>query len=579
LFLARQEDTAMKPTPIAFSYIRFSTPEQKKGDSLRRQTKAAADWCERNNVRLDTSRTYHDLGKSAYLGDHRSNPDRYRLAAFLKLAEEGKIRAGSYLIIESLDRLTREHVRAGLMLCLGLIEKGIRIVQLSPSELVYDEKSDEMSLMLMIVELSRGHRESKRKSDLSGPAWRKKKEGARKGSIVTERLPAWVTIKDGRLTLIPERAATVKQIFYLAATGYGTPSIVAKLNRDKVPPIGKTGKWVRGYVGTILRDRRAIGEYQPRKGKKRVPDGEPVKDYFPAVVSEKEFFAARSGASERGQLRGRLGTQFINVFAGLLKNAREGDAYFLTQRIEKQRNFVLITANSQEGISPCFSFPYLVFERAILSLLAEINPGEILGRDQGDNEVVELSGELATVDVKITELEAELLGGDVPSVARVLRTLEERKRDLVARLADARAKLAHPLAESWGECLSLSSALDKAPDPEDARLRLRSALRRVVDQIFLLVVPRRLERMAAVQIFFKGGGRRDYLIFYLPPHHGFGGRKEACLQTYSLTDGAALGPLDLRKPAHAARLEKALQRLGTEDLRSIPGSPVDNIGP
>src|SRR5262249_44468885 len=160
--------------------------------SLERQTARAREWCERHGVTLDTSRTYHDLGRSAFLGSHRGNPDRHALAAFLRLAEEGKVTPGSYLIIESLDRLTREHVRAGLMLCLGLIEKGIRIVQLSPTEMVYDQKSDEMSLMLMIVELSRGHGESKRKSDLSGPAWAKKKARAREGVIVTRQLPAWV---------------------------------------------------------------------------------------------------------------------------------------------------------------------------------------------------------------------------------------------------------------------------------------------------------------------------------------------------------------------------------------------------
>jgi len=41
------------PTPLAYSYIRFSHPDQAKGDSLRRQTEAAADWCEHNHVTLD----------------------------------------------------------------------------------------------------------------------------------------------------------------------------------------------------------------------------------------------------------------------------------------------------------------------------------------------------------------------------------------------------------------------------------------------------------------------------------------------------------------------------------------------
>jgi DNA invertase Pin-like site-specific DNA recombinase len=553
---------------VAFSYIRFSTPEQRKGDSIRRQTDAAQAWCASNNVRLDTSLTFRDLGKSAYLGEHRKNPDRHALASFLKMVEEGRIPRGSYLIIESLDRLTREHVRAGLMLLLGLIEAGIRMVQLSPSELVYDEKADEMALMLAIVELSRGHRESKRKSDLSAPAWRRKKEGAKEGRIVTERLPAWVTIKNGKLALIPDRAKTVRLIFHLAANGYGTPRIVAKLNKDGVPPIGKTGKWVKGYIGRILRDRRAVGEYQPRKGKRREPDGDPVPNYFPAVVNEAEFFAARAGAAERGQLRGRLGTQHVNIFAGLTRNAREGDSYYMTMRVERgNRHYVLITNNSQQGLSPCYSFPYPVFERAILSMLAEIDPHDIIGNNGGGNEVMTLSGELATVEGRIAELEAELTTGDVPSLARALRSLEERKRDLVARLTEARAKAAHPLAESWAECQSLPSILDSAPDPEDVRLRLRSALRRVISDIYLLVVPRRLVRLAAVQLHFNGGGRRDYMVYHRPAHHAFGGRKEAQWWARSLAAVAAPGDLDLRRPDDARLLEEALSGV---DLQSVP---------
>jgi hypothetical protein len=44
---------------------------------------------------LDTGLTLHDLGKSAYLGEHRKNPDRHALAAFLKLVETGKVPRGA----------------------------------------------------------------------------------------------------------------------------------------------------------------------------------------------------------------------------------------------------------------------------------------------------------------------------------------------------------------------------------------------------------------------------------------------------------------------------------------------------
>jgi DNA invertase Pin-like site-specific DNA recombinase len=86
---------------VAYSYIRFSTTEQKKGYSLRRQTDSAIRWCDRNNISLDTSLSFRDLGRSAYLGENRKNPDRDALASFLKLVETGRIRRGSYLIIES----------------------------------------------------------------------------------------------------------------------------------------------------------------------------------------------------------------------------------------------------------------------------------------------------------------------------------------------------------------------------------------------------------------------------------------------------------------------------------------------
>src|SRR5262249_7023038 len=128
--------------PTAYSYIRFSTPEQMKGDSLRRQTQAAADWCRRHNVILDKSTTLHDLGKSAFSGEHRKNPDRYALAAFLQLAEDGRVPRGSYLIIENLDRLTREHVRAAVTLFLSLQEHGINIVTTDPERVFRHDSKD-----------------------------------------------------------------------------------------------------------------------------------------------------------------------------------------------------------------------------------------------------------------------------------------------------------------------------------------------------------------------------------------------------------------------------------------------------
>ena len=166
-------------SPVVFSYIRFSHPDQAKGDSLRRQTEAARAWCARNGLCLDESTTLRDLGKSAYTGKHRSNPDRHALAAFLKLVEQGRVPRGSFLVIENLDRLSREDERSALRLWMDILDQGVNIVQLHPETIFRHEKSDMMDIMRAIIELSRGHGESARKSERNGAAWAERRRKAR----------------------------------------------------------------------------------------------------------------------------------------------------------------------------------------------------------------------------------------------------------------------------------------------------------------------------------------------------------------------------------------------------------------
>ncbi len=52
----------------AYSYLRFSTPEQMQGDSFRRQTQLAQSYAERHGLVLDEQLAFEDLGMSAYKG-------------------------------------------------------------------------------------------------------------------------------------------------------------------------------------------------------------------------------------------------------------------------------------------------------------------------------------------------------------------------------------------------------------------------------------------------------------------------------------------------------------------------------
>ena len=550
----------------AYSYIRFSTRAQSDGDSERRQSEAARGWCERNGATLDKTTTLRDLGKSAFLGTHRTNPDRYALAGFLKLVEAGKVPRGSALIVESLDRLSREHIRPALTLLLNLIEAGVRVVQLIPVEAIYDEDVEPMVLMMAIMELSRGHSESAVKSERIGAAWAKKRERARAGEVLTKKLPAWVVEKGGVLALDPVKAATVRLLFQLSAGGRGLSLIVQKLVADGVAPLaGAT--WPRSYVAKILRDRRALGELQLRRHD-GIADGPPVVGYYPAVVTEREFLAARAGVATRKRVRGRCGRN-INVFAGLLKDPKSGAVYYFQNITNKSkrdgrpiRTSLLTTSHTAAGRG--VSIRYGVFEKLVLERLREIDPKEIVGESAAGAEAASLSGELADLDSQIGKLERELeTSGTVSAAVRVLGRLEVRRGEVAAKLADARQRAANPVGEAFGEVRTLAALVSSADNPDEVRLKLRSVLRHVVDGMGLLIVVRGAWRLGVVQVDFHNlAARRVYLFAVRYDKID----KPGVCKLLAGANVAALSKFDLREPRGLSAWERFLTNLDTSTI-------------
>ncbi|HJT77714.1 MAG TPA: recombinase family protein, partial [Gemmataceae bacterium] len=304
--LARPMRSKIMPQPLSYSYIRFSGKSQEKGDSLDRQTLLRDAYPARYPAPpLDTELTLRDLGVSAFRG---KNALIGNLRLFLDAIADKRVAPGSRLIVESLDRISRQGIDEGYDLCKRILKAGVHIVTLSPErdfgpEAVKGLTKGALELQLI---LERAAEESETKSKRVSAAWTEKKRRARAGEaqhptermgsgcqVLTRRLPLWVERVGGRLVKVPARATAVKHIFALAAAGLGHGAIVKRLEAESVPPFGKK-RWHKGYVGKILKDRRAVGEHQPRKGGR--PDGDSIPDYFPAAVTEEEWLAARAGA-------------------------------------------------------------------------------------------------------------------------------------------------------------------------------------------------------------------------------------------------------------------------------------------
>ncbi len=311
----------------AFSYLRFSTPEQAAGDSFRRQATMAREYAARHDLDLDTSLTFHDLGVSAYRG---TNADTGKLADFLEAVEVGLVPKGSVLLVEALDRLTRLVPRKALRVLESIIERGVDVVTLNDGKLYSIDTIDQnpVDLMIAVVYFMRANEESATKARRLRQAWEGKRQqaGARP---LTRMVPGWLRVVDGeggareRIEVIPERAELLRRIFAEHLAGSGLQVIANRLNAEGVECWGwgkrKGDQWHRSYIKKLIENPATYGSFVPHTwtetGGERVRVAmEPMEGYYPAVVSREEFEQANQRGGRAPHHRSGV---VISMLAGL----------------------------------------------------------------------------------------------------------------------------------------------------------------------------------------------------------------------------------------------------------------------
>ena len=326
----------------AISYIRFSDPSQAKGDSYRRQLAATQAYCKENNLKLMSESEYmfFDKGISAFSGKLRD--DTTELSRFLALVEKGDIPSGTTLIVESLDRLSREHVRKALVQFLELLGAGINIHTLQSRKTYTHDSNDDMDLFGSILEMSRSHRESLWKSDRILESWQEKQEQARKGVPMGKTRPAWLDVlyangstekpaddpkaKPVRFIRNEANIATIKKIFQWTLDGYGRNAVARMLNEAGIPAFRTKEGWGASTIHQILNNEAVLGLYQPyTKGNdgKRVPRGKAFM-FYPPIIDQETFERAKAATAGRNAGKSRMQTPEFQVWQGIAKCARCG---------------------------------------------------------------------------------------------------------------------------------------------------------------------------------------------------------------------------------------------------------------
>jgi len=246
----------------AYSYSRFSSDAQRQGTSIDRQQTLARRWCEDNGIELSND-TFEDEAVSGFDG---RNLETGALARFIAHVEAKDIEAGSFLILENLDRLTRLDAWTASGLLQRLVKLGIIVITLRP-EMRFDDKSTAIDLLQAILHMDNAHKESARKSDLGKIEWSKRFARAREsGHHIGKRVSNWLTLGEDKKYYLNEHIYAVGRIFELCLDGHGSTAISQTLNAEGYRTFNKGQRWGTTAVLTILQNRAAIGELAPKDG-------------------------------------------------------------------------------------------------------------------------------------------------------------------------------------------------------------------------------------------------------------------------------------------------------------------------
>ncbi len=481
----------------AYSYLRFSRPEQMDGDSLRRQTEAAAAYADRNGLDLDADLTFRDLGLSAAAG---ANAAVGALGQFIQAVDSGKVAPGSYLLVEKMDRLSRDDVRLARDRFESLLDKGIVIVTLNPEQVFRADNYDLTKMIIALIDMSSSRAFSENLSHRVGEAWaNKRRRAAKDGHKLTARCPAWLRLKDGSFRVIEERAAVVRRIFELTLAGWGKSSIARRLNEEGVVPFGRADGWHPSYVQKILRSEAVIGRYQPMKRankfeRARVPDGEPIEGYFPAVIDPADFYRVKQ--SKPGP-SGRKDALPQNLLYEVAYCARCGGKMHYVNKGPSPKGGTYLACDNARRKGGCDAksvryqpvFRYVVDHLPQMRSLYEVAQRN---RPDADAEIETVRAQIAEGEETIARLLDTLERVQSASVERRiseheerLATLRERLRELEERKAAGREKAAASQDEIEAYYAWWDSPSERGDEGETAVAHIGAEIRRLVEKVIV----------------------------------------------------------------------------------------------
>ncbi|MGE9268056.1 MAG: recombinase family protein, partial [Verrucomicrobiales bacterium] len=422
------------------SYLRYSSKEQAKGGSEKRQTGGAAEYCEAHGLELIDE--YRDLGISGYTGKHSTIGN---LAKFLEDCKSGQVPQGIHLIVEHLDRLSREEVPIALQRFLSLINDYKITIHTTSDGYIYAPGKIELTeLIISIVAMGQAHGESKRKSYLTGKAWKQKRElgkpHSRPGKLPMGRHPNWLDWDCSKQEWIPkeEAVAAIKYIFKLALEsdpGLGRYQIARKLNNEGIPVYSpRATRWTAAMIKRITTNRSLAGEFHVHRSKD--PNAKMVEEYYPVIIDAETLDKVEVMLKTRDPHGGRPGKKHQHAIL-------TGISWYLGCRLHKGhskqrgKDVTKVTYTCiVDTVNKYFGYADPI-EQWVCSLIKELSDEELSPADNAA-ESIRIRTRLDSVKNEVSDQEGKRdnlikaigLGADIPELVAELEKTKYRLKEL-----------------------------------------------------------------------------------------------------------------------------------------------------
>ncbi|MGV8889637.1 MAG: recombinase family protein [Pseudomonas sp.] len=318
--------------PNAYAYVRYSSTVQSSGDSVDRQISPLKSFEKETGV--DIVETIIDEGVSSFRGD---NANKGKFKEVLARIERGVIRRGDYLVVESIDRITRQRVIDGVELLQNILKAGVKIYTTADSRCYsYDDPSRDFENLIMISLIAkRANEESEIKSKRRKSAWNKAKLAASEnGKKFNGHNPPYgyrYDVVTEQFVIAEDEASEIRTIFELLKV-MGVSNTTRRVN------VSSKRKWTSRQVSLMIESKYPLGMLmsQKRNEKGEKVFVEYIDGYYPKIISQTAFNEAVISMRSR-QDRKNYGNTTIgstNIFRHVIKCAECGE----TMMFEKQKN-------------------------------------------------------------------------------------------------------------------------------------------------------------------------------------------------------------------------------------------------